>query len=66
TYIFLGWYAWPLLVGYLGMIYLGWLFVAANNYGQHLHVNYGLNKGNSYLPKWYNKIFINNFFSVII
>lgn len=53
-------YHWQLLIVYYSIIYLGWVFIAAHNYGQHLPDVYLKRKGFDFLNSLYNKIFLNN------
>ncbi len=57
---FMALYAWPWLCGYYVMVYIGWMLIALQNYGQHLPQQYGAPKANTYLSRWYNWLFINN------
>ena len=50
------------LLMYVFMIYLGWVFIALHNYGQHVPMHYGKQKGYSYYNKIYNSLFVLNGF----
>lgn len=56
----MAWYQIQIAAGYLVMIYLGWVFIALHNYGQHLPEGLQDKKGYSYYGKIYNKLFLNN------
>jgi fatty acid desaturase len=49
-----------LLLGYLVMIYIAWVLISAQNYGQHMPDLYQKFKGYSFYARWYNFIFVNN------
>ncbi|MEN9400887.1 MAG: Fatty acid desaturase [Bacteroidota bacterium] len=48
------------LCAYFLMIYVGWVFISAHNYGQHIPKAYAKFKGFSFSPSWYNRLFANN------
>ncbi len=58
--VYLIFYNWQLIIIYYLIIYIGWSFIAAHNYGQHLPVEYMGRKGYSYLNSVYNILFLNN------
>lgn len=49
-----------ILIGYLLMIYIAWVLISAQNYGQHMPDEYQKHKGYSFYARWYNSIFVNN------
>lgn len=59
-FAWLGWISWIWLAGYFFMVYVGWVLIALQNFGQHLPQVYGLPKANSFFNKTYNWIFVNN------
>lgn len=48
------------VIAYIVMIYLGWVFIALHNYGQHLPDSQLSKIGYSYYGKFYNYLFLNN------
>ena len=52
--------SWWVFAAYIIMVYVGWCFISAHNFGQHIPENYGAYKGYSYYAGWYNRIFVNN------
>jgi fatty acid desaturase len=47
-------------LGYCLMVYLGWVFISWQNYGQHVPKQYGQPTAYSYYHRLYNKLFLNN------
>jgi fatty acid desaturase len=53
---------WKIAVGYLSVIYIGWVLIALHNYGQHIPDDYGRSKAISYYNSIYNLLSMNNGF----
>lgn len=53
-------FSWQAGLLYLALVYLGWALISLHNYGQHLPVDYGREKGLSYYAPLYNALLCRN------